>query len=720
MSRDEGEHSEADLLALICNSTLCWKCHALLDSACAPIVIQTEESGTLSRRLTTTETPYKSADEGCLLCQRLLVYMSSEARNSLRRLSTERLMVEHCLTLEGQNVAVLFLRARSEASAEWEVERHESSIWLDPAAWLQDYMNYGPIEADTGSVTTWSLVSDWLTECTTTHTKCAAAIQDPDWLPCRLIKAAPGEPIRLVVTNTTPSSIPVRYATLSHCWGSNMPLQLTSENLPAFTDEIFYTQLPRTFQDGIEICRRLDIEHIWIDSLCIIQDSEQDWQEQSAVMGQIYANSHINISAAHAGDSTVGCFSYRDPVLLRPLVVELGWGRGNDGGARQLYCPVQDNYMSELLNPSPLNRRAWAFQEGILARRNLIMDRIEVSFRCCEGAASETWPRKFPPRLAPMPQRAHMMITGEREEPLPTSSLFNDCHKAGFGGFEVDREAQIEEDSDLDHTGDRYSLPLRIWYKRVDAYSIRRLTYSTDKLMALSAVAREMQHEIQSEYLAGMWRRGLEQYLTWQSAWKQTIPRNSRNSRAYIAPSWSWAAVDCKVFSEDDTGPPDQQQPLIEIVDVHVELVNNANPYGQVKGGYLHIQGSLARSSIVVFYTSTSGSIFLGLPENTYGANDIYWDREFEKLSAVGQEFYLLPIRQDVSTLDVYEKAPTVAGIILQHIGPGNYDYRRVGKFDIMDDPSKMQEECRQYAAGVGVTNPSADEWGPRHSVTIW
>ncbi|KXJ84723.1 hypothetical protein Micbo1qcDRAFT_110726, partial [Microdochium bolleyi] len=45
------------------------------------------------------------------------------------------------------------------------------------------------------------------------------------------------------------------------------------------------------------VCASLGFDHIWIDSLCILQDSEKDWEEQSAVMADVYKFAWLNIAA---------------------------------------------------------------------------------------------------------------------------------------------------------------------------------------------------------------------------------------------------------------------------------------------------------------------------------------------------------------------------------------------------------------------------------------
>ncbi len=69
------------------------------------------------------------------------------------------------------------------------------------------------------------------------------------------------------------------YMTLSHCWGNNPILALLEENVTTFLHVgITFDALSKTFQDAINVTRALGISYIWIDSLCIIQDSREDWQ----------------------------------------------------------------------------------------------------------------------------------------------------------------------------------------------------------------------------------------------------------------------------------------------------------------------------------------------------------------------------------------------------------------------------------------------------------
>jgi hypothetical protein len=69
----------------------------------------------------------------------------------------------------------------------------------------------------------------------------------------------------------------VRYAALSHCWGTLQHCTTTKERLAAFHVGLPISELPQTFQDAIIVARHLQIEYLWIDALCIVQDNTEDW-----------------------------------------------------------------------------------------------------------------------------------------------------------------------------------------------------------------------------------------------------------------------------------------------------------------------------------------------------------------------------------------------------------------------------------------------------------
>jgi hypothetical protein len=118
------------------------------------------------------------------------------------------------------------------------------------------------------------------------------------------------------------------------------------------------------------------------------------------------------------------------------------------------------------------------------------------------------------------------------------------------------------------------------------------LTYDSDKLIAVSGLARELKPIMKSAYHSGLW----SDHLIHQIAWKVTIPSPSPSPEAdgTRGPSWSWAAVNGQV-----TMPYWDANPVIDIwilladvVSAHTVPVTD-DEFGHVKEGILRIHGSL-------------------------------------------------------------------------------------------------------------------------------
>ena len=90
-----------------------------------------------------------------------------------------------------------------------------------------------------------------------------------------------------VLTEGPRSPRPIRNSQLQN--GDSLYIT-TSPNIAERKSGMPLASMPPTFQDVIQATRRMGLRYLWIDALCIIQDFPQDWWEQSALMGQIYAN----------------------------------------------------------------------------------------------------------------------------------------------------------------------------------------------------------------------------------------------------------------------------------------------------------------------------------------------------------------------------------------------------------------------------------------------
>jgi hypothetical protein len=87
-----------------------------------------------------------------------------------------------------------------------------------------------------------------------------------------------------------------RYATLSHRWDSDSVFCLTASNMETFKKGLALSALSPTFQNAVATAKGLGIRYLWIDSLCIVQDSMEDWRSESGLMSSVYGHSILNIA----------------------------------------------------------------------------------------------------------------------------------------------------------------------------------------------------------------------------------------------------------------------------------------------------------------------------------------------------------------------------------------------------------------------------------------
>lgn len=154
------------------------------------------------------------------------------------------------------------------------------------------------------------------------------------------------------------------YITLSHCWGQSVPLKPTIFSLQQHIEGIPLKSLPKTFRDAAMICSRIGVRYLWIDSLCIIQDSYTDWLQQSSEMGDIYANSYCTISATAAKNA------FERYLVTRPSVRSIQLVQKHGKEQVIFWSCLLSNFSADV-EEGHLNSRGWVLQERILSKRAL-------------------------------------------------------------------------------------------------------------------------------------------------------------------------------------------------------------------------------------------------------------------------------------------------------------------------------------------------------------
>ena len=153
-----------------------------------------------------------------------------------------------------------------------------------------------------------------------------------------------------------------KYTALSCCGGKTKPVLTTATNIALPQSKILTSALPKTIQDAITITQKLEIQYLWVDSLCILQDSKEDWLRESSKMADYYGDASVTIQALGAEDSTVGCFNPRTASMLPPAKLRCRFPGGIVGHAF-----IRSD--SPVVGVESLERRARAVQERLFSPR---------------------------------------------------------------------------------------------------------------------------------------------------------------------------------------------------------------------------------------------------------------------------------------------------------------------------------------------------------------
>ncbi|KAM0228022.1 hypothetical protein ACHAPO_011048 [Fusarium lateritium] len=433
------------------------------------------------------------------------------------------------------------------------------------------------------------LASKWIKKCVRSHHMCKAyQSQQSGWRPTRLVHVgSESEQPRLIVLSEDTITAP--YVAMSYSWGSGYNATLCLENIHDFQKEIPAESLPNTIQDAIAITKTLGYEYIWIDALCIIQDSKEDWTEQSSMMGDIYGSAAFTLAAAGNPNVKDKISCRRDPRAIRPCVANIKPNTRYLGLSYPwaIYPNQPERLLFNTINESPLSRRAWALQELLVSPRTLIFGPKQMVWSCTTVEASETFPLGLDPKFS---------------TPLNEDTSLSHLRQKLMGMSKEDES------------------PSEFWNSFIFRYTRAKLTVGSDTLVALQGIVERIISIAGTDndpngvprkldYVAGLWYdRNFQRSLLWRP--KSGLPR--RRPDTYRAPSWSWASLDGEIDSYDEYIPWIWNQKDVElaiIVDISIEPrdVHETLPTGKVTGGYLDMKCYL-RPCHLLKNSTTTGS----------------------------------------------------------------------------------------------------------------
>ncbi|KAI1841465.1 hypothetical protein JX266_012305 [Neoarthrinium moseri] len=431
--------------------------------------------------------------------------------------------------------------------------------------------DFGPSNHDSKA---WSIIETWMTTCFNSHPQCKLPERPISYRPTRLLKLDNAHTFRLVLGAECPSTL--QYVALSHRWGTTVIkrlLQLLQSTVEHLSREQPVENLPKTFREAVDIAQHFGVDYIWIDRLCIFQDSPEDWQREASTMQDVYRNAVFSISALGAKDDEDGCFFERDPKKAAPTILRLKLTEDDEEKAFRFGLEKGWSWRLSFEN-EPLVQRSWVVQERLLAPRTLHFGSKQLFWECREASCCEMHPQGV----------YCFQYEDDIEDDRTQKADRNPDHPFLW--------KQLLDAPDRMHAGDQYEQLFTDWNSITNYYASRQLTVANDKLVALSGLANNMKARLQQlrpgphRYLAGLWEEKLMDTIVWN------VVAPARRALQYRAPSWSWACLDGHL---NISGGCKDKETISFTSKVSVDMTYlGKEDTGEVEGGVLTLAGPCA------------------------------------------------------------------------------------------------------------------------------
>ncbi|KAF2753931.1 HET-domain-containing protein [Pseudovirgaria hyperparasitica] len=331
----------------------------------------------------------------------------------------------------------------------------------------------------------------WMSKCEA-HPACRTSMTR---LPRRILDVQADNRSRLCLLVN--SSTKAQYLALSHRWGRNKQGCTVRANYKHRQSRVDASQLPHSFTDAIRVTRLLGFRYLWIDSLCIIQDDLKDWEEEAPMMGTIYENAYLTISASESTGDHHHFLEHRS--------TPSPFSKVHLGSAYQSYPGkefVKIKHHEEVdLNTLPITSRAWVFQERFFSVRTVHFCKSQAHWECQCRIWSESG-------------RQSESNTGDKLHSLKQrlfTATFWDSHND--------------------------------WLSLVERYSRCQMTLTRDKLPAISGIMTRITEQHDTHFIAGHIMQPTETLLK-SLAWGSAAATPLRKPSTPRCSSWSWAALD--------------------------------------------------------------------------------------------------------------------------------------------------------------------------------
>lgn len=402
-----------------------------------------------------------------------------------------------------------------------------------------------PVHADANLLR----AKEWIDTCVRSHDGCARfqidTVPGGSLRPTRVLDVS-GQNVRLCCRLEDGA---YEYLVVSHMWGTDPSgqLRLTVSNKEDFERGLPLERLNAspTFKQAVDVTRRLGYRYLWIDSLCIVQDSPKDWNHEARRMALVYGNAVCNLAFLFPPNHPRTA-QPRDPRKWSPCIL-----RQPTASTPGVYIELAKHPPSEYSDDSaqrdwlvqrkwPLFHRAWTFQEYLLSPRTLLLGAQNLMWHCSQHFYDEL--------LGPV-----------ATSKIGTEARARNGRDRGKARYFPDSWKGVMDAECLSNT--RVLECVKDWWEMAAEYRTRRLTFGKDRVVAFAGIARAFAEFTGLTYRAGVWDELMPLSLLWRVDRKLEVLVRRENGLpdggfpheiwsaevleevVQAAPSWSWFAV---------------------------------------------------------------------------------------------------------------------------------------------------------------------------------
>ncbi|KAK7949228.1 HET-domain-containing protein [Apiospora aurea] len=386
------------------------------------------------------------------------------------------------------------------------------SMYADPRTATQEIegllqLGY-PNLPEMRSAQQYEIMRAWRDRCDEQHKECYPWKRPEDLppMPTRVIDVGTASNPALRLVETSANQLKAKYVALSHCWGQltdDEKFCATKGKMESIKAHIPFSSLPRSFRDAVTVTRELGIQYLWIDSICIIQDDDDDWAAEAQKMGDVFSSAYCTLAASSARSSTEGFLGPDGSEPREPRVTRRVATVTTPDGSHLYLCRNLDNFYDDV-EGSVLASRGWVFQERALSRRTIHFTSTQLYWECGKGVHCETLGKLHNAKAA---------LMGDPQFPDSALQYFD---------------------------GGRIILFEHVY----QMYSQLAFTHWSDRAVALLGLESRLGAAFKTRAEFGVLQEYLRRSLLWKRA--QTCQRlaHIEQKPGVHVPSWSWMAYE--------------------------------------------------------------------------------------------------------------------------------------------------------------------------------